>query len=96
MFATKAALLSDVSCSLDNLVPAEQLDAQHYPSFARGPRRAALFTPPRVVRVGMPAIGPSGESVVIKSISMECGDVWATVRRVDSDSDCAMQLSSLR
>lgn len=92
---TNAALLSSVPSSLECVAPAEDLDESSWPLFARPSMKPVLLAPPRVVRVGMQATGPSGERVVVKMISMECGDIWATVKRIDNGMESEMPLSSL-
>lgn len=92
---TNAALLSPVPSSLEFVAPAEDLDESSWPFYARPSQKPVLLAPPRVVRVGMQATGPSGERVVVKKISMECGDIWATVKRLDNGTESEMPLSSL-
>jgi hypothetical protein len=95
MTKTTSALLSPVACTLEFFAPAEELDQARFPYYARPARQAVLCHAPRAVRVGMRATGSNGERLVLLRITADCGDAWATVRRIEDDSETEVPLSSL-
>lgn len=92
---TNAALLSANPSTLEMTASAGTFDEEGFQLYARPPQKPLLLAAPRVVRLGMRATGPNGELVKVMKISVEGGDIWATVKNLDNDTESEMPLSSL-
>lgn len=91
-----SALFSPSLSCTEITAPAEDLDEQRFPFYARPRQRGVLLSPARVVRVGMKAVDSSGARVVVLRLSAEPnGECWVTVRNVDTEHEMDLPLTSI-